>query len=279
MSLKFVSCSSKTQADCMRALSVFFILQIFVTCVFAQATNGRIKGIVKDADGKSLDAVTVSLLKNPDSSVVSVTTTDKSGAFSFEKIADGKYILSVTHVGFTNWSKSFDINSSHLSVVLNDISLVSAEASLSQVTVVGKRPLIENKIDKTVVNVDASPTNGGLNALEVLEKSPGVTVDNDGNISLKGKSGVVIMIDGKPTYLNAADLASYLKNMQSNQLDQIEIMSQPPAKYDAAGNSGVINLITKKNKNNGFNGSITTSAIVAKYFKNTNSIVFNLRQG
>src|SRR5882724_1144604 len=104
MSLKFVSCSSKTQADCMRALSVFFILQIFVTCVFAQATNGRIKGIVKDADGKSLDAVTVSLLKNPDSSVVSVTTTDKSGAFSFEKIADGKYILSVTHVGFTNWS-------------------------------------------------------------------------------------------------------------------------------------------------------------------------------
>lgn len=263
----------------MRALSIFFILQIFVSSVIGQAINGRIKGIVKDGNGKSLDAVTVSLLKNPDSSIVSVTTTDKGGAFSFEKIADGKYILSVTHVGFVNWSKSLDLNSSHSSVVLNDISLVSTETSLSQVTVVGKRPLIENKIDKTVVNVDASPTNGGLSALEVLEKSPGVTVDNDGNVSLKGKSGVIIMIDGKPTYLNAQDLANYLKNMQSNQLDQIEIMSQPPAKYDAAGNSGVINLITKKNKNNGFNGSITTSAIVAKYFKNTNSIVFNWRQG
>jgi outer membrane receptor protein involved in Fe transport len=263
----------------MRALAFLFILQIFVTFSFGQAANGRIKGIVKDADAKSLDAVTVSLLKNADSSVVSVTTTDKSGGFSFEKIADGKYVLSVTHVGYNNWYKSLDINSAHSSVVLNDISLASSGASLSQVTVVGKRPLIENKIDKTVVNVDASPSNSGLNALEVLEKSPGVTVDNDGNVSLKGKAGVIIMIDGKPTYLNAADLANYLKNMQSNQLDQIEIMSQPPAKYDAAGNSGVINLITKKNKNNGFNGSITTSAIVAIYFKNTNNIVFNWRQG
>ena len=151
--------------------------------------------------------------------------------------------------------------------------------TLSQVTVVGRRPPIENKIDKTVVNVDASPTNGGLTALEVLEKSPGVMVDNDGNISLKGKPGVKIFIDGKPTYLSPTDLANYLKNMSASQLDQIEIMSQPPAKYDAAGNSGVINLVTKKNKNNGFNGSITLSAIIARYFKTPNSINFNWRQG
>jgi outer membrane receptor protein involved in Fe transport len=151
--------------------------------------------------------------------------------------------------------------------------------TLGQVTVVGKRPPIENKIDKTVVNVDASPTNGGLTALEVLEKSPGVMVDNDGNISLKGKAGVIILIDGKPTYLNATDLSNYLKNMAASQLDQIEIMSQPPAKYDAAGNSGVINLITKKNKNNGFNGSITLSAIIARYFKTPNSVNFNWRHG
>ncbi len=104
-------------------------------------------------------------------------------------------------------------------------------------------------------------------------------VDNDGKVSLKGKQGVIIMIDGKPTYLNAGDLANYLKNMPSNQLDQVEIMSQPPAKYDASGNSGVINLITKKNKNAGFNGSLTTSAIIAKYFKNTNSLNFNWHKG
>ena len=141
-----------------------------------------------------------------------------------------------------------------------------------------KRPLIENKIDKTVVNVDASPTNTGLTALEVLEKSPGVTVDNNGNINLKGKQGVTILIDGKPTYLNGEDLTNYLKNLSANQLDQIEIMSQPSAKYDAAGNSGIINIKTKKNKSTGLNGTISTSAIIAKYFKNTNSITANWRK-
>jgi len=129
----------------------------------------------------------------------------------------------------------------------------------------------ENKIDKTVVNVDASQTNTSLSALEVLEKSPGVTVDNDGNIKLKGKQGVIIMIDGKPAYLSGQDLTNYLRNLPSNQLDQIELMTQPSAKYDASGNSGIINFKTKKNKNNGFNGSFTTSEIIANYFKN-NSI-------
>jgi outer membrane receptor protein involved in Fe transport len=139
--------------------------------------------------------------------------------------------------------------------------------------------LIENKIDKTVVNVDASTTNTGLSALEVLEKSPGVQVDNDGNIKLRGKQGVIIMIDGKPAYLSGQDLTNYLRNLPANQLDQIELMTQPSAKYDASGNSGIINFKTKKNRNNGFNGSITTSAIFANYFKNTNSLNFNWRHG
>jgi len=115
--------------------------------------------------------------------------------------------------------------------------------------------------------------------LEVLEKSPGVSVDNDGNIKMKGKQGVKILIDGKPTYLSGQDLVNYLRNLPSNQLDQIELMTQPSAKYEASGNSGIINFKTKKNKNNGFNGSFTTSALFAKYFKNTNSLNFNWRQG
>jgi outer membrane receptor protein involved in Fe transport len=264
----------------MRTLEVLFILQILISAVFAQGKIGKIDGIVKDRKGRSLDAVTVSLLKMADSSIAKIAVTDKSGAFEMENIALGKYILSVSDTGYANWyGQAFELNAAHPSLSIKDISLQSFDASLTQVTVVGKRPLIENRIDKTVVNVDASSTNGGLSALEVLEKSPGVIVDNDGNVSLKGKQGVIIMIDGKPTYLGAQDLANYLKNMPSNQLDQIEIMSQPPAKYDASGNSGVINIITKKNKNNGFNGSLTTSAIVAKYFKNTNSLTVNWRQG
>jgi outer membrane receptor protein involved in Fe transport len=264
----------------MKTLTFLIVLQALVFLTFAQIGTGKISGIIQDANGKSLDAVTVSLLKEADSSVQKITLTNKSGIFQFENIPFGKYILSASHVDYAaGYSKPLEVKAIHASVQVNDMVLRSSGTALGSVTVTGKRPLIENKIDKTVVNVDASATNGGLSALEVLEKSPGVTVDNDGKVSLKGKPGVIIMIDGKPTYLGAQDLANYLKNMPSNQLDQIEIMSQPPAKYDAAGNSGVINLVTKKNKNNGFNGSLTTSAIVAKYFKNTNSFTFNWRQG
>ena len=111
---------------------------------------------------------------------------------------------------------------------------------MAGVTVTAKKPLIEQKLDRTIVNVEASATNVGNSALEVLEKAPGVSVDKDGNISLKGKAGVQIYIDGRPSYLSGADLANMLKNMTSSQLEQIEIMTNPPAKYDAAGNSGVI---------------------------------------
>ncbi|HEY2722502.1 MAG TPA: TonB-dependent receptor, partial [Chitinophagaceae bacterium] len=146
---------------------------------------------------------------------------------------------------------------------------------------------IETKIDKTVVNVEASPSSVGATALEVLEKSPGVTVDNDGNISLRGKSGVIVMVDGKPTYLSSADLANMLKNLPASALDQIEIITNPSAKYDAEGNAGIINIKTKKGKAAGFNGSImagiTTSIFKAGntvYItpKSQNSINFNYRK-
>jgi len=264
----------------MRTLLILLILQIWVSAVSGQEAAGRITGRVEDAGGRPMDGVSVSLQMSADSSTIKVAITGKSGQFTFDKIQAGAYVLAVTHIGYTNWhSQTLEITVSKPSILLNTISIQSSDAALSQVTVVGRRPLIENKIDKTVVNVDASATNGGLTALEVLEKSPGVMVDNDGNVSLKGKQGVIIMIDGKPTYLSARDLAAYLKNMPANQLEQVEIMSQPPAKYDAAGNSGVINLVTKKNRNNGFNASLTASAIIARYFKSPNSITFNWRQG
>jgi outer membrane receptor protein involved in Fe transport len=155
------------------------------------------------------------------------------------------------------------------------------------VTVTAKKPFIEARPDKTIVNVDASPTSAGATVLELLEKSPGITVDNDGNISLRGKAGVIIMIDGKPTYLSSTDLANLLKNMPASQLEQIEIMTNPSAKYDASGNSGIINIKTKKGRGAGFNGSIM-AGITTSFFKtgdalyvtpkSQNSINFNYRK-
>src|SRR5690349_17426798 len=245
-------------------LLIVFLFTGFAS--FAQST-GKISGIIQSAEKKAIEAATVSLLKVKDSSLVKIAVTDKNGVFEFEKINNGNYLLQTDAVGYEkSFSKPIEITDNKKQAN-NDVVLNASSQTLNAVKVTTVRPLIENKIDKTIVNVDASPTNTGLSALEVLEKSPGVTVDNDGNISLKGKQGVRIFIDGKPAYLSGQDLTNYLKNLSSNQLDQIEIMTQPSAKFDAAGNSGIINFKTKKNMNNGFNASITTSAIIAKYFK------------
>ena len=263
-------------------MKTFFILAAFILLTafetYSQTNSAAITGVVS-ANNKAIEAATVNLLHTKDSSLVKIAITDKDGHFAFDKVADGNYIISIEAIGFQKYySAAFVMNQQSKSYELPDVQLIAATGILGNVTVSSKRPLIENKIDKTVVNVDASPTNTGLTALEVLEKSPGVTIDNNDNISLKGKQGVVILIDGKQTYLSGQDLANYLKNLSANQIDQIELMSQPSAKYDAAGNSGIINIKTKKTKTAGFNGNISTTAIFANYFKNTNSINLNWRK-
>ena len=255
------------------------ITMMCATSIFAQSKIGTVTGSVQSSDGKGLDAVTVSLLKAKDSLVAKTAITNKQGEFGFDKVTEGKYIIAVAAVGFNNYfSQTIEVNATSPVFKIQPISLVTSSKNLGDVTVVAKKPFIENKIDKMVVNVEASTTSTGLSALEILEKSPGVTIDNDDNVSVKGKQGVIILIDGKPSYLSGKDLANYLRNMPANQLDQVEIMTQPSAKYDASGNSGIINIKTKKSKANGFNGTFSSSAIFANYFKNTNNITFNWRK-
>lgn len=256
------------------------ILTLFL-CLFsmylAMAQDSlSLKGIVRDND-KALAAVTVSLLKAADSSLVKIALTDAAGHYEFQGVPAGVYRIMASFVGYGNqYSDPVSLQSSK---ELPVITLQPEAKSLTGVTVQAKRPLVEAKLDKMVVNVDASPSNAASNVLEVLEKSPGISVDRDGNISLKGKQGVMVYIDGKQTYLGGEDLANLLKSMPANQLDQIEIMTQPSAKFDAAGNSGIINLRTKKSKTMGMNGSITTSFVQGNYPKSPNSFSFNYRKG
>ena len=260
----------------MRSLTLTIVLlSIWFTTINAQ--NYSVKGKVESA-GKAVEAATISLLKQ-DSSKVTQKISDKNGAFILENLKEDSYIISIQSVGYKNYFSSIiTLNDEHPEADLQTIN-VEESAKLNDVTVTSKKQFIEQKIDKTVINVDASPTSTGLSAYELLEKTPGVTVDKDGNISLKGKQGVVIMIDGKPTYLSPADLASFLKNMPSTSLDQIELMTQPSAKYDAAGNSGIINFRTKKSKTKGFNTSVTLGGGSGKYPKANESINLNYRSG
>ncbi len=259
---------------------LFLVISRFLV---AQGTNeGSITGSITDGgDQKIIDAATVSLFKAKDSSLVKVNLTDKKGNFSFDHLAFGNYYLLATSTGhLKTYSGLLQVNNS-VPVSAGNLQLRNNVKTLRavNVTAVIKKPFIERKIDRTVINVDASITNAGTTALEVLEKAPGVTVDKDGNISLKGKQGVMIMMDGKPAYLSGQELANLLKNMPSSAIDQIEIMTNPSAKYDASGNSGVINIKTKKEKMKGLNGSFSATLIQSKFTRTNNSFNLNYRTG
>ncbi|HEY5968515.1 MAG TPA: TonB-dependent receptor [Chitinophagaceae bacterium] len=261
----------------------FLILSIaIITLSFssqAQKSLGKVTGQVIDGNTKTIEAATITLLRAKDSSVAKISAANKDGNFVFENVSEGKYFVSITAVGHTKgFSELFEITTANTNVILKTIELVPLAKSLTGVTVAAKRPLIEQKIDRTIVNVEASITNVGTSALEVLEKSPGVSIDKDGNISLKGKQGVQVYIDGRPSYLSGADLANYLRSLSSNQLDQIEIMTNPPAKYDAAGNAGIINIKTKKTKQFGYSGSISSTWSQGRYPKVSESFNFNYRK-
>ena len=250
----------------MRKLSALIASTLLYTLAFSQTKIGKVSGIITDESQKPLQSASVSLLRAKDSSLVKTAVTNKEGKYEFESINEGKFLLFVSSVGFQKkYGQSLEITAANSSFTAETIRLSAEAKSMQEVTVTAKKPFIETKIDKTVVNVDASPTSAGATALEILEKSPGITVDNDGAISLRGKQGVIVMMDGKQTYLSATDLTNLLRNMPASSLDQIEIMTNPSSKYDAAGNSGIINIKTKKGKNNGFNGSIMLGATTSLY--------------
>lgn len=261
---------------------LFFLFLAFTAITipgFSQNKTGNVKGTVIDGNTKTIESATITLLRSKDSVVVKMSSADKTGVFEFTGVGEGSYMVSVSAVGHSKgFSEKFEISAGNPSVTLKTIELVPVAKNLGGVTVTARKPLIEQKIDRTVVNVEAAATNVGTTALEVLEKSPGVSVDKDGNISLKGKQGVQVYIDGRPTYLSGPDLANMLNGLNSNQLDQIEIMTNPPAKYEAAGNSGIINIKTKKTKQFGYTGSISSTYSQGRLPKITNGFNFNYRK-
>lgn len=258
--------------DGLMAMSMFCINTLY-------AQSGSVQGQILSAQKKPLLGISVSLLKNIDSAVQKTIATDEDGNFIFPQVIDGNWLVMADALGYKKYYSSVIIVSKK-SIVLPAIILQEAAAKdLASVTVVANKAFTEQKIDRTVVNVDALISNTGTNALEVLEKTPGILVDENGNITFKGKQGVLVLIDDKPTYLSAADLATYLKSLPSSALDKIELMDNPPAKYDAAGNAGVINIKTKKSKVKGFNGSVGANYGQSFYWRTNGSANLNYYSG
>ncbi len=240
--------------------------------------NGyEIKGRIVDINHKAIEFATVSIRRAANNQKIQSAQADTGGYFKFTIPERGNYLISVSSVGTDSLSVALTLSDKRV-VQLPDIILSNNTTQLKQVTIVGKKAFIEQKIDRTVVNVGSLISNDGANALEVLEKSPGVVVDGSGNINFKGKAGVLVLIDGKPTYLSGDNLMAYLKTLPASSLDQIELMDNPPAKYDAAGNAGVINIKTKRSKVAGFNGSFSASYGQAHYGQTSESLNLNYRE-
>ncbi len=245
-----------------------------------QKSTATISGSVVDQQQKPMDYATVSLLKAKDSSLVKGALTDSKGQYQISGISAGNYLVSISVIAYQKtFSKPFAISEANASFTIEKLVLVAGSQQLKGVSIVAQKPLIERKADRTVLNVENSVLAAGNSAMEILEKAPGVTIDKDDNISLKGKQGVTVMLDGKLTYLSSAQLATLLRSTDGNTIQSIEIITNPSAKYDAAGNSGIINIKLKKNKSVGTNGSLTLGAGYGVYPKSNESLTLNHKQG
>lgn len=261
----------------MRKILFLLLMTSFLVSANARQSSGKIQGKVVDGTTRVVESATIQLIKASDSSLVKMGVAGKEGQYEFDAVSAGEYRIMVTAVGHeVLYSEKIALTTGAV-VQVPELQLIPVSKAIGGVVITSRKPMIEQKAGKMVINVDASQTNAGLNALELLEKSPGVTVDNDGNISVKGKQGVLVLIDGKPSYLSGADLAALLKNMQSTQLEQIEVMTNPPARYDAAGNSGIINIKTKKGIVKGMNGNANANYTQGKYPRFNGGINLNYR--
>jgi outer membrane receptor protein involved in Fe transport len=245
--------------------------------VAAAQNKGKITAVVLNADSKPIESATAELLRSKDSALVKAGLSDKAGNILFENMDFGNYFLRVTHVGSPPYqSTAFDLNVQVLNLPAISLS-ASNTATLQGVTVTAKKPFIQKLSDRIVVNVENSIVSAGSSALDVLERSPGITLDQNDAVSLRGKAGVVIMIDGKPSPMTGADLANYLRGLPSNAIDRIEIITNPSAKYDASGNSGIIDIKMKKDQRLGTNGTVTLGYGQGLYPKANAGATFNYR--
>jgi hypothetical protein len=247
----------------------------------AQTNNGTgvISGKVLDEVQKPFPYATVSLLNAKDSVLVRGTLTGDNGSYSLQDIKAGSYLIAFYVVGYKKVYRGPIAITGEKSIHnLAAVPLSMDSKQLKGIEIVKQKPLIERQIDKTVINVENSALAAGNTALEILQKSPGVTVDKDGKISLRGKQGVTVMLDGKPTYLSSEQLANLLRSTEGNAIQSIELITNPSAKYDAAGNSGIINIKLKKSRNYGTNGSVFAGAGYGKYYKANSGFSINHRE-
>lgn len=254
--------------------TVLFLTLCSLISQFTWAQQGIIKGRITGIEEHGFPIV--HLMRLSDSNLVKATVSEMDGSFTFEMLSEGSYFISIREMGYQPYSSN-NIQLGADEIILPDISLIRAVHEIREVTIKSTRPFVQRKIDRIIVDPNALLGNSGTTVLDALQKAPGVTVDINDNISMKGKPGVMVFIDDKPTYLSSADLSNYLRSLPSDAVASIELISSPPAKYDAAGNAGIINIRLKKSANKGINGGVNLSYGQGRYVRTNNSFNINYR--
>ncbi|RBQ03807.1 TonB-dependent receptor domain-containing protein [Pedobacter miscanthi] len=260
----------------MKIFSLNFLFSLlFLNVVFAQTTKIRISGSVITKNGIRVSA-NLKFTSQADTTFFKFVTTNQDGHYVLENFPTGKFKVVVKAVGYKTVEEIFEPIAGKTQMDLS-FNLNQEVNELESVVIAGRKALIERHNDKTVMNVENSIVSTGNTALEILSKMPGVSVNQDGVISIKGKSGVNVLIDGKSTYLSAEQLATRLRSLNDNEIKTIEFITSPSSKYDAEGNAGIINFKLKKNANYGTNGNIDLGFGYGKNSKSDAGISINHR--
>lgn len=236
-------------------MRLFAVAAFLFQSILSAAASGSISGSITDIENKPVEFAVVTLLSATDSSLVKGCVTAADGSFQLEPVPVGTYFLEVNLTGYKKKSVASIALDEDQQLVLPVITLESSE-QLQGVTIIAAQPLFVQKPGMLVMNIENSPVKMSGTAWELLQTSPGVFIDQNGNISLKGKAGVRVYIDGKNTFLSGEQLQNYLQAMPAASVVKIEIISNPSAKYDAEGNAGIINIVTQQGSRQGFNGSV-----------------------
>lgn len=261
----------------LRFSALILIFTFLVSSVYAQAVKtGSVSGKLVDGKNNPVSYATVTLLRG-DSSVVNGDLSKEDGTFNIAPAEIGNFNLRIESIGSATKYVAVAVTADAPDKKTGDIKIAATESKLKEVSVIGEKPVMELKVDKKVFNVEKNTTTAGGSATDVLQNVPAVSVDADGNVSLRGKGGVTILIDGKPATMLGSDVNSALQSLPASSIENVEVITNPSAKYDAQGTSGIINIVTKKDGRFGMNGNVTLGAGTRD--KYNGNLGLNMRKG
>ena len=255
----------------MRPFSLSLLLLLLTFTIKAQfpgaggaaspAITGKITGSIIDSTTREVvEFATIALRRTGSTKDINGTLTDEKGSFKLENVSAGKYTVIISFLGFnTKTITNIELTPKRPDANIGTVMLAPEGVALSEVTVEDQASLVENRIDKLVYNAEKDASSAGGSAVDVLQKVPMLSVDLDGNVSLRGSQSIRILINGKPSGMFSSNVADALKMIPADQIKSVEVITNPSAKYDGEGTGGIINIITKKKNAQGTSGSINSA--------------------